>query len=113
MTRRLFMTSTLYAKQPRLQMPWVHIRVLCVAIVLGGCLAAAYLLWSNPARAITASSYCTNEMPYPPLYAVCTGYGNYCNFGLLCSPVPGTPGTNNPSGYTPRCDGNYKCPWES
>ena len=50
---------------------------------------------------------CTFGNPYPPIAPnqICTGYnsGSYCTINAVsCSPVPGTPGTWNPSGYTPK-----------
>lgn len=55
----------------------------------------------------SAPAPCTFGNPLPP-YApsqVCTGYnsGSYCTVNQFsCSPVPGTPGTWNPQGYTPK-----------
>lgn len=92
----------MYAKQRRLQTRSVSTRVLFVMIVLGGSLSAAYLVCTSPAGADT---YCTPQIPYAPYESVCTGgWGNSCALGLNCSPVPGTPGTWNPGGYTPACD---------
>lgn len=74
--------------------------IACVLAFVG-----AYLM----AKA-TATPYCTWEVPYPPSYdQVCTGPYQSCVIGLACSPVPGTPGTQNPNGYTPSCDNIYGC----
>ena len=50
---------------------------------------------------------CTFEHPEPVgINQICTGIGypgSSCKVdGLSCSPVPGTPGTWNPNGYTPK-----------
>lgn len=50
---------------------------------------------------------CTQDNPYPAVInSVCTGYGypgSSCKLSSpTCSPVPGTPGTWNPNGYTPK-----------
>jgi hypothetical protein len=50
---------------------------------------------------------CTYEHPAPTgINQVCTGYGfpgTSCKVNTIsCSPVPGTPGTWNPDGYTPK-----------
>lgn len=47
---------------------------------------------------------CTYENPAPTaINHVCTGYGTSCKVNRVsCSPVPGTPGTWNPDGYTPK-----------
>lgn len=49
---------------------------------------------------------CTQENPYPVVInSVCTGIGfpgTSCKISSACSPVPGTPGTWNPNGYTPK-----------
>ena len=50
---------------------------------------------------------CTYENPAPTsINQICTGYGfpgSSCKVNTIsCSPVPGTPGTWNPDGYTPK-----------
>ena len=49
---------------------------------------------------------CTWDNPSPPPGSVCigaSGSGRSCNVKMpSCSPVPNTPGTWNPSGYTPK-----------
>ena len=50
---------------------------------------------------------CTYEHPAPTaINQVCTGLGfpgTSCKVNSIsCSPVPGTPGTWNPDGYTPK-----------
>lgn len=57
--------------------------------------------WLSPAFG------CTQDNPYPVVInSVCTGTGfpgSSCKLTMPnCSPVPGTPGTWNPSGYTPK-----------
>lgn len=49
------------------------------------------------------SSTCTDDNPYAPYNSVCTEpQGSSCNLSFaICSPVPNTPGTFNPGGYTP------------
>lgn len=58
-------------------------------------------LWLSPGIG------CTVENPYPTqINSICTGTGypgSSCKVSLpACSPVPGTPGTWNPNGYTPK-----------
>ena len=59
-----------------------------------------------------APSPCTPGNPVPAYSvfgSVCTGYGTQCSMGMTnCSPVPRTPGTWNPNGYTP-CQNQYGC----
>lgn len=51
---------------------------------------------------------CTYDDPYPTdINRVCTGLGypgRSCkmSYRTNCSPIPGQPGTWNPSGYTPK-----------
>lgn len=51
---------------------------------------------------------CTYEHPQPVgINEICTGLGypgTSCKvaYGSNCSPIPGMPGTWNPSGYTPK-----------
>lgn len=51
---------------------------------------------------------CTYEHPQPVgINEICTGLGypgSSCKvvYGSNCSPIPGMPGTWNPSGYTPK-----------
>lgn len=67
-------------------------------IVIGALIAAALIF----AQKANSAPYCTSAAPYAPYSnQICIGYGRYCTFGLDCSPVPGTPGTYNPDGYTP------------
>ena len=73
---------------------------LIAASITGSLFCAGQL--ASTAEAHASPMNCTPEMPYPPYNGVCTGgYGNYCFLGLSCSPVPNTPGTWNPGGYTP------------
>lgn len=74
-----------------------YYRVFAIALAVAAMITIAVLVGAPGAKA----QPCTPEEPY--VYnGVCTGYGTYCNFGYNCSPVPNTPGTWNPSGYTPE-----------
>lgn len=76
------------------------------AMVVGAAITAA-LVGAQDAKA-DPTTYCSPDMPYAPYSAVCTGNGKWCYLGIACSTVPGTPGTLNPRGYTPRLDdGRY------
>lgn len=84
-----------------------RIRLLLMAI---GALIVMTVMQAQSAKA--DAPYCTPYNPSPPYQGVCTGgYGNYCTLGLACSPVPGTPGTLNPDGYTPICNNSGGCSW--
>lgn len=66
----------------------------------------AGLILSGPIRSGPGVG-CTYEHPAPTaINQVCTGYGfpgTSCKVNTIsCSPVPGTPGTWNPDGYTPK-----------
>lgn len=86
-------------------------RATSVMIVVGALAAAAYL--SMP-EAKGQPGYCTPAFPIAPNGGVCTNLNapSWCDWGTNCSPVPGTPGTWNPNGYTPRCDSIYCTPAE-
>lgn len=73
-------------------------RTLLASIATGAAISAAIL---NAPAAQATPQYCTPETPYPPYNGVCTGFNSYCFLGVMCSPVPGMPGTRNPDGYTP------------
>lgn len=56
---------------------------------------------------LTPAGECTQANPSPAIVnSVCTGFGypvGSCKVSNpACSPVPNTPGTWNPSGYTPK-----------
>lgn len=70
-----------------------------VSAVVAGSITGSLFAIGQMAEA--SAQPCTVGQPYPSWNHNCTFYGGQCAVGLNCSPVANTPGTWNPSGYTP------------
>ena len=109
MTRRIGMRASPTLGQRLPIMPKSMKRaIVCALLVLSIAIASVYIATT---RADAAP--CTITDPLAPFASVCTGLSQWCTIGIQCSPVPGEEGTQNPDGYTPRCDTIMACPWST
>ena len=109
MTRRIGMRAspTMGQRLPTMSASMTR-AIVCAIFVVMIVIASAYI-----ATARADAEPCTIDDPLAPFSSVCTGLGQWCTIGIQCSPVPGEKGTQNPDGYTPRCDTSMACPWST